>query len=91
MCECKCGVWGCVHVYVRVYIAAKQVHIKQFNDTQYDGAALGGTRTHNTLLTSQRVLFLLSYQCMCRLVWVCVSACVCVSPWLWWLESHQRS
>ena len=53
---------GCVnvHVYESEGVAAKQV---QFNDTQYDRAALGGTRTHNTLLTSQRVLFLLSYQC----------------------------
>ena len=44
---------GCVnvHVYESEGVAAKQVHI---NDTQYDGAALGGTRTHNTLLTSQR-------------------------------------
>ena len=63
-------VCGCVnvHVYESEGVATKQVHIKQFNDTQYDGAALGGTRTHNTLLTSQRVFFLLSYQCMCRLV-----------------------
>ena len=31
-----------VHVYESEGVATKQVHIKQFNDTQYDGAAPGG-------------------------------------------------